>query len=180
MSRRAMTPSAQRLLTALGMPWVEVDGVLTDDLLGSSPGEVMWNGKTLFVDPGAEEWHVFHEAAHHVVCFQLRAGDLHKKNWGFEEDFGDTDRAVDEEARAAEFTVALLRKYRRPYLTAAWQMSLLESMKLPWRVYYLNDLTRHDKAKARAHAIYNYAHRLRPTWDAYKHLVDLVDRGEVP
>lgn len=99
MSRRAMTPSAQRLLTALGMPWVEVDGVLTDDLLGSSPGEVMWNGKTLFVDPGAEEWHVFHEAAHHVVCFQLRAGDLHKKNWGFEEDYGATDFAVDEEAK---------------------------------------------------------------------------------
>lgn len=33
------------------MPWVDVDGVLTGDLLGSSPGEVMWNGKTLFVDP---------------------------------------------------------------------------------------------------------------------------------
>lgn len=125
------TAEAIELLEDLGMPYEDVE-VLTARQLGTSPGDVMWTGEALRVEAGCQEWMVFHEAAHHVVCQGLHPKHLRRRNWGFAY-FGPS-RSLEMELLAAKLTLFLLIAYDRPFVEAMIEMSLD-----PYRSFYRRD-----------------------------------------
>lgn len=109
----------ERLRVAMGrggMPWRVVPH-LTIAALGSSPGDVMWDGEALHIETDAEEWHVWHELCHLLVVRHRRPEWAALKNYGNElKDEADCFETAEHEGEACYLTTYMLDRMGEPWL----------------------------------------------------------------
>ncbi len=110
-AHKRLRGQARRLLRDMSIPYTEVERIKD---LGSSPGDIMWDGASLVIEHSCPPWWIVHEAAHLIEA--RRRGAAHLRNWGFDavEEYEEYAPWQDWEAGACELTIALMDALKYP------------------------------------------------------------------
>lgn len=120
------------LVRQCGLRWRVIPGKISRDRLGSSPGDVVYDGHELTIEAQCPREWVIHEVAHFLVCRRNTPKRLAEPNWGFDRVERLHQKLYEEQATRRPHRKVSYWEEHTEALACDVTLGLLIRMRLPW------------------------------------------------